>query len=127
MEVNGIKSCVFSALGDKKARRRPAVKATGKAVVSAKYRDRKAGATWTGHGRAPAWIASAMDRTKCLIDDRRALKTVNGTVRPSPGFPAGLTETCNASNGRDCEFADAGNCCPASSCPHHQCSVTLQT
>ncbi|MFP4829398.1 H-NS family nucleoid-associated regulatory protein [Paraburkholderia sp. BR10879] len=45
----------------------------GKAVVAkqgssaAKYRDPKTGATWTGHGRAPAWIANAKDRSKFLI------------------------------------------------------------
>ncbi|WP_425273161.1 H-NS family nucleoid-associated regulatory protein [Paraburkholderia steynii] len=35
---------------------------------AAKYRDPKSGVTWTGHGRAPAWIASAKDRSKFLID-----------------------------------------------------------
>jgi DNA-binding protein H-NS len=34
----------------------------------AKYQDPKTGATWTGHGRAPGWIASAKDRTKFLTD-----------------------------------------------------------
>jgi DNA-binding protein H-NS len=33
-----------------------------------KYRHPKTGATWTGHGRAPAWIADAKDRSKFLID-----------------------------------------------------------
>jgi DNA-binding protein H-NS len=33
-----------------------------------KYRDPKTGATWTGHGRAPAWIASAKDRSRFLSD-----------------------------------------------------------
>jgi len=32
-----------------------------------KYQHPKTGATWTGHGRAPAWIANAKDRTKFLI------------------------------------------------------------
>ncbi|REG50897.1 H-NS histone family protein [Paraburkholderia sp. BL6669N2] len=31
------------------------------------YRDPKTGATWSGRGRAPAWIAEAKDRTKFLI------------------------------------------------------------
>ncbi|RKR36203.1 H-NS family nucleoid-associated regulatory protein [Paraburkholderia sp. BL17N1] len=31
------------------------------------YRDPKTGATWSGRGRAPAWIAGAKDRTKFLI------------------------------------------------------------
>ncbi|TCG03003.1 hypothetical protein BZM27_51660, partial [Paraburkholderia steynii] len=34
-----------------------------------KYGDPKTGDTWTGHGRAPAWIANAKDRTRFLIDD----------------------------------------------------------
>jgi DNA-binding protein H-NS len=36
---------------------------------AAKYRDPKTGATWTGHGRAPAWIAKAKDRSKFLATD----------------------------------------------------------
>jgi DNA-binding protein H-NS len=32
-----------------------------------KYQHPKTGATWTGHGRAPAWIADAKYRTKFLI------------------------------------------------------------
>jgi len=33
----------------------------------AKYQHPKTGATWTGHGRAPAWIADSKDRAKFLI------------------------------------------------------------
>ncbi|WMY11301.1 H-NS family nucleoid-associated regulatory protein [Paraburkholderia phenoliruptrix] len=32
------------------------------------YRDAKSGATWSGRGRAPAWIANAKDRSRFLID-----------------------------------------------------------
>jgi DNA-binding protein H-NS len=39
--------------------------AVGKAD-SAKYVDPKTGATWSGRGRAPAWIANASDRTAFL-------------------------------------------------------------
>ena len=35
----------------------------------AKYRDRKSGATWSGKGRAPAWLANVRDRTKFLIEE----------------------------------------------------------
>jgi len=42
---------------------------SGKAV--AKYRDHKTGATWTGHGRAPGWIAGVKDRTQFLIEGAR--------------------------------------------------------
>ncbi|CAG9224150.1 Histone family protein nucleoid-structuring protein H-NS [Paraburkholderia sabiae] len=54
-------------LGHKK-RGRPSLKSAGvqkKGV--AKYLDPKTGATWTGHGRAPAWIASVKDRSKYLV------------------------------------------------------------
>jgi hypothetical protein len=36
------------------------------------YRDPKTGATWSGPGRAPAWIANAKDRSKFLIGDATA-------------------------------------------------------
>lgn len=32
-----------------------------------KYRDPETGATWSGRGRAPAWLADAKDRTAFLI------------------------------------------------------------
>jgi hypothetical protein len=32
------------------------------------YRHPKSGATWSGRGRAPAWLAGAKDRSKFLID-----------------------------------------------------------
>ena len=34
---------------------------------AAKYQDPKTGATWSGRGRAPAWLADAKDRTEFLI------------------------------------------------------------
>jgi hypothetical protein len=34
----------------------------------AKYGDPKSGATWSGRGPAPAWLAGAKDWTKFLID-----------------------------------------------------------
>ncbi|MGF6937094.1 hypothetical protein OKW41_006256 [Paraburkholderia sp. UCT70] len=34
----------------------------------AKYADPKSGATWSGRGPAPTWLAGAKDRTKFLID-----------------------------------------------------------
>ena len=38
----------------------------------AKYRDRKSGATWSGKGRAPAWLANVRDRSKFLIEEEGA-------------------------------------------------------
>ncbi|MEM5340064.1 H-NS family nucleoid-associated regulatory protein [Paraburkholderia azotifigens] len=37
-----------------------------------KYRDPKSGATWSGRGRAPAWLSGAKDRSKFLIVDADA-------------------------------------------------------
>jgi DNA-binding protein H-NS len=42
----------------------------------AKYRDPKSGKTWTGFGRAPAWIASARSRDAFLIDASQAAASV---------------------------------------------------
>src|ERR1700688_1947139 len=56
-----------------KAANRSAPKAKAKVASSLaggtppKYRHPKTGATWTGHGRAPAWIADAKDRNRFLI------------------------------------------------------------
>ncbi|MBN3851056.1 H-NS histone family protein [Paraburkholderia sp. Ac-20342] len=37
-----------------------------------KYRDPKTGATWSGRGPAPAWLASVKDRSKFLIEGAAA-------------------------------------------------------
>ncbi|CAE6866539.1 hypothetical protein R75461_08310 [Paraburkholderia nemoris] len=52
-------------------------KAVGKTMskdsaTAVKYRDPKSGATWTGHGRAPSWIAAAKNRDKFLVDESTA-------------------------------------------------------
>ncbi|KVC92834.1 DNA-binding protein [Burkholderia ubonensis] len=39
-----------------------------KAPIEAKYRDPKTGATWSGRGRAPAWIKDAKKRDRFLIE-----------------------------------------------------------
>jgi len=55
--------------GGKKRGPKPGAKAAAKSAAStAKYRDPKTGATWSGHGRAPGWIASAKDRSKFLVE-----------------------------------------------------------
>ncbi|WP_244814185.1 H-NS histone family protein [Caballeronia sp. Lep1P3] len=54
--------------GGRKRGPKPSAKAAAKSSASAaKYRDPKTGATWSGHGRAPGWIASAKDRSKFLV------------------------------------------------------------
>ncbi|WP_051888827.1 H-NS family nucleoid-associated regulatory protein [Caballeronia sordidicola] len=46
----------------------PASKGQRKGPQPAKYLDPKTGATWSGRGPAPAWLAAAKDRTKFLVD-----------------------------------------------------------
>ena len=47
----------------------------------AKYLDPKTGATWSGRGPAPAWLAAAKDRSKFLIAGADAV--ANGTSSAS--------------------------------------------
>ncbi len=69
MEKHGLTVADIAAhTGGKKRGRKPGAAAVARPAAAAKYRHPKTGATWTGHGRAPAWIASARDRTKFLID-----------------------------------------------------------
>jgi DNA-binding protein H-NS len=62
-------------------------------VKAAKYRDHKTGATWTGHGRAPGWIAGVKDRTQFLIEGASEVKAVaKGALtqaKSSKGQPKG--------------------------------------
>ncbi|WP_080404963.1 H-NS histone family protein [Burkholderia ubonensis] len=37
--------------------------------IAPKYRDPKTGATWSGRGKAPRWIANAKNRDRFLIPD----------------------------------------------------------
>jgi hypothetical protein len=46
----------------------------------AKYLDPKTGATWSGRGPAPAWLAAAKDRTKFLIGGAAAVASEAGAV-----------------------------------------------
>jgi DNA-binding protein H-NS len=59
----------------------------------AKYRDHKTGATWTGHGRAPGWIANVKDRTQFLIDGvselKSAAKSIATQAKGTKGQPKG--------------------------------------
>jgi DNA-binding protein H-NS len=60
-------------------------KTIGAAKV-AKYRDHKTGATWTGHGRAPGWIAGVKDRTRFLVEGASELKSaVKASVAHAKG------------------------------------------
>jgi DNA-binding protein H-NS len=54
--------------GTQRARKVIAKTMSKGSAAAVKYRDPKTGATWSGHGRAPAWIASAKNRDKFLAD-----------------------------------------------------------
>ncbi|WP_322053119.1 H-NS family nucleoid-associated regulatory protein [Paraburkholderia bannensis] len=66
MDKHGISVADIDAHAGKRRGRKAATPAGTASVV--KYRDPKSGATWTGHGRAPQWIASAKDRSKFLVE-----------------------------------------------------------
>ncbi|RQR34839.1 H-NS family nucleoid-associated regulatory protein [Burkholderia sp. Bp9142] len=63
----------------------------------AKYRDPKTGDTWSGRGRAPAWIANAKDRSKFSIG---ADGKVDAAVKSTPGKAKNKLSSTAASPGR---------------------------
>ncbi|MEI5998008.1 H-NS histone family protein [Paraburkholderia bengalensis] len=72
-------------LGRKK-RGRPSLKSAGVQTKGvAKYIDPKTGATWTGHGRAPAWIANVKDRNKYLVAGAARAAVTRVAVKRGPG------------------------------------------
>ncbi|MEZ2352209.1 H-NS family nucleoid-associated regulatory protein [Caballeronia sp. RCC_10] len=58
---------------------------SNKPAGAAKYADPKTGATWTGHGRAPAWIANARNRSRFLVDGDRATPPVAARKQAKTG------------------------------------------
>ncbi|MGF6610494.1 DNA-binding protein H-NS [Paraburkholderia sp. WSM4175] len=70
MSTHGLTTADIDAhVGGKKRGPKPGAKSAVIAKPSAaKYQDPKTGATWSGHGRAPGWIANAKDRSKFLIE-----------------------------------------------------------
>jgi DNA-binding protein H-NS len=55
-----------------------------KGAQPALYLDPKSGATWSGRGPAPAWLAGAKDRTKFLIDGGAAAGASEGGAASKP-------------------------------------------
>jgi DNA-binding protein H-NS len=53
-----------------------------KAIQPAMYLDPKSGFTWSGRGRAPAWLATVRDRTKFLIDANDTSASASVTSAP---------------------------------------------
>jgi DNA-binding protein H-NS len=85
MQKNGLTFAdLESQLGGRgRGRKSVEAKSTDSPVGAAKYADPKTGATWTGHGRAPAWIANAKDRSRFLIDGsaQRLPKTASSAAK----------------------------------------------
>jgi DNA-binding protein H-NS len=50
----------------------PVREVQSKGALPAKYRNPKSGASWSGRGPAPKWLASAKDRTKFFIEQAPA-------------------------------------------------------
>jgi DNA-binding protein H-NS len=70
----------------KRRGRKPGGAASAKQSTSeAKYRDPKTGATWSGRGRAPGWIANANDRTKFLVVSGAAVSPASAKKTLKPG------------------------------------------
>ncbi|NUX57685.1 H-NS family nucleoid-associated regulatory protein [Paraburkholderia youngii] len=68
MDKHAVTVADIEAFVGKRRGRKPGTAAAAKQGSSAaKYVDPKTGASWTGHGRAPAWIANAKDRSKFQI------------------------------------------------------------
>lgn len=93
-----------SAFGGKKRGSKMAIKsALVKEASKAKYRDPKSGATWSGHGRAPGWIANAKNRDKFLIDGSATSVSPAGKTSPKSvgNYVRGPQPRCTATLSRE--------------------------
>ncbi|WP_309791009.1 H-NS family nucleoid-associated regulatory protein [Caballeronia sp. LP003] len=85
MEKHGLTPDDIAAHFRKPAASRKSSAATKSAKPgAAKYLDPKTGATWTGHGRAPAWIANSKNRDKFLATGN-STPTAVADKRPKAG------------------------------------------
>ncbi|SIT45631.1 DNA-binding protein H-NS (fragment) [Paraburkholderia ribeironis] len=71
--------------GKKRGARAGKTTAAGTAAVPAKYMDPKTGATWSGRGRAPGWIANARSRDRFLVDGNASVAVATGSTAKRPG------------------------------------------
>jgi len=80
MKKHGLTSADIDAhSGGAQRAKTASAKTAAKSVKSvAKFRDPRSGATWSGHGRAPGWIANAKNRDKFLVIESAA------AVEPTP-------------------------------------------
>ncbi|KMZ13496.1 putative regulator [Candidatus Burkholderia humilis] len=70
MIEHGLTTADIEAAAKRRRQRagKASVTTSAKKTMPPKYRDPKTGDTWSGYGRAPAWIANAKDRSRFLID-----------------------------------------------------------
>jgi DNA-binding protein H-NS len=69
MEKHGVTLADIEAhIGQKKRGSMHGTATATRSSSAAKYQEPKTGATWSGRGRAPAWIASVKDRSRFLVD-----------------------------------------------------------
>ncbi|WP_429364658.1 H-NS family nucleoid-associated regulatory protein [Paraburkholderia sp. GAS32] len=61
-----------------------------------KYRDPKSGATWSGRGPAPAWLAGAKDRSKFLITGVSGVTDSRAASKPKAVAKKPTTKTAVA-------------------------------
>jgi DNA-binding protein H-NS len=59
----------------------PASRGQRKGPQPAKYLDPKSGATWSGRGPAPAWLAAVKDRTRFLVDGANGNSAESGNAK----------------------------------------------
>ncbi|WP_338069350.1 H-NS family nucleoid-associated regulatory protein [Paraburkholderia phosphatilytica] len=98
--ASGVKAVVATNAGAV-SKAKVAVKKTSEAVgmtstkgppkgpQPAKYRDPKTGASWSGRGPAPAWLAGAKDRSKFLIDAAGAAANMSASTQAKPSAKKG--------------------------------------
>lgn len=86
MAKHNLTTADIDAHAGRRKRGRPSLKSAGVQTKGvAKYLDPKTGATWTGHGRAPAWIAGVKDRSKFLVAGASASAVTRVAVTRSAG------------------------------------------
>ncbi|WP_326489893.1 H-NS family nucleoid-associated regulatory protein [Paraburkholderia sp. HP33-1] len=76
---------IEASLGKRRGRKSAVSSPAKQAASAAKYADPRTGATWSGHGRAPAWIAQAKDRSKFLIAETAAKSAATAQKTPKTG------------------------------------------
>jgi len=84
MEEHGLTAAdIGGHAGGKRRAKKVEAKTVGNGGTAAvKYRDPKSGATWSGRGRAPGWIATAKNRDRFLVDGGAV------TAKPAPASKA---------------------------------------